>query len=774
MKSSEEVLQRNDLVYKVLPSLWVLGIPIGNGEVGGMVWIEDETKVIITLDNVWAWDHRQRPIEDPSKNNYRRIRDLVAKGEDYRAMEIVCPGESQPTKTYVGRLVVNFGQKISGKGRLHLHNAEVELEVRTETGDAVHLRILAWANLPGIMVEHDHRAAIKDLRIERIPSDRLMANLPDYERGNTGEIQWIRQEIPQSPSLALALLPGNKQSYVTAQVSREGEDPVQTAIKVLEKASSNPAGFLDSHRIWWQNFWSRSSIQLPDPQIESFWYMGLYLLASASREGGAAVSLHGPWQPDNRMPPARGFYIFDFYPQYWGIYAANHLELGTAYYDHFFSILPRLKEETKKFYGWEGVFVPGFMSIDGSWIFILPVVPVHAEVLLWPGTSAWVAQSFWWHYLYSRDEDFLKRKAYPFMRECMVFYEGLLEKEDDGKYHLGLTYSPEWGLPDSGWERDDTLSLSLIRYLTKAMLEATKILRIDEPHQHCWQEILDNLAEYHKDETGLCLAEKLSYSRTHRHLSHLGPIYPCGDVNVDGAEEDRQLIETSLNNVVEKGYGVWAGWSFVWTSILASRAGRRQMAWWTLKQLDAFVSCNTFNLNVDWCRNGISTIKDTYCQDANMSAVAAVNEMLVQSWGGRIRIFPACPSHWREVRFDRLLCEGGVEASAVRSKGRTLGVKLKSQLTQRVRLLNPFDIGGGYIEQHLIRPDKEGDLLVDLKTGEGIWITTTKEINPRDLDEFVVERPEGTANPYGVKYSAEGLFSDALKASGVTPAEGPK
>ena len=59
------------------------------------------------------------------------------------------------------------------------------------------------------------------------------------------------------------------------------------------------------------------------------------------------------------MPASLGLYIWDFYPQYWGIYGANHLELGTAYYDHWLSILPRLKEETEKFYGWEGAYVPG-------------------------------------------------------------------------------------------------------------------------------------------------------------------------------------------------------------------------------------------------------------------------------------------------------------------------------------------------------------------------------------------------------------------------------
>ena len=38
MKFTEDVLQRNDLVYKVLPPRWVFGLPIGNGQIGGMIW----------------------------------------------------------------------------------------------------------------------------------------------------------------------------------------------------------------------------------------------------------------------------------------------------------------------------------------------------------------------------------------------------------------------------------------------------------------------------------------------------------------------------------------------------------------------------------------------------------------------------------------------------------------------------------------------------------------------------------------------------------------
>ena len=328
--------------------------------------------------------------------------------------------------------------------------------------------------------------------------------------------------------------------------------------------------------------------------------------------------------PTVAFRPAHGFYIWDFYSQHWGLYTANHLELGEAFCDHFISILPRLKEQTRQFYEWDGVFVPGIMGVDGSWILL-----GHNELLLWPGTTAWVAQAFWWQYLYGNDADFLREKGYPFMRECMLFYERLLEKGEDGKYHLNVAYAPEF----KSWTRDDTLSLSLIRYLFDGMLKAAEILQIDEPHLETWREMLENLQEYHVDDSGLCFAEGLPYSESHRHMSHLAPVYPCDDVNIDGSPEERQLIDRTINNVILKGYGTFVGWAFVWLSAIAARAGRGKMAWWTLKQCaDAFVSGNTYNLNLDWERNGISIQPDTLCVDGNMGAVDSLNQMLLQSW----------------------------------------------------------------------------------------------------------------------------------------------
>ena len=92
--------------------------------------------------------------------------------------------------------------------------------------------------------------------------------------------------------------------------------------------------------------------------------------------------------------------------------------------------MPHFKKQSKEFFGWDGLCIPGFIGGDGTWLV------TDSRVFLWPGTTAWVAQHFWWHYLYSGDEEYLREKAYPFLRECMLFYEGFLEKEEDGRYQL--------------------------------------------------------------------------------------------------------------------------------------------------------------------------------------------------------------------------------------------------------------------------------------------------------------------------------------------------
>ena len=331
MTSTRDILERNDLVYKALPPRWVFGLPIGNGQIGGMIWVEDETKVVVTLDSVWAWDLRQTP----KQATYGRFRELMAAEKYDEIGPYLNTGEPLPRKTYVGRLVIDVGRKISGEGRLRLGDAEVELDLRTDDGETIRLKFVAYANLPAIAVDHP-QTGIKEIRLERLSTERVgLHDAPEYVQGTLKTIEFIRQDIPDSPSIVLGLHRGETQSFATVQATRNGSDPVEEALLVLERALATPGKHLKDHRAWWGRFWEKSSVQVPDEKIESLWYMGLYMLAGASRKGGCAASLHGVWSPDNCIPPAHGFYIWDFYSQHWGLYTANHLELGEAFCDHF-------------------------------------------------------------------------------------------------------------------------------------------------------------------------------------------------------------------------------------------------------------------------------------------------------------------------------------------------------------------------------------------------------------------------------------------------------
>ena len=192
--STRDILERNDLVYKVLPPRWVYGLPIGNGQIGGMIWVEDETKVVVTLDSVWAWDHRH----SPAGVTYARFRELMAVGREKEVRQNP-GGDVLPRKTYVGRLVIDIGKEISGEARLRLRDAVVELEVRTGGGEVINLKFAAYANLPVIVVGHPP-TGIKEIRLERLSTERVGLNdAPEYAQGRSGPVAWICQDIPDSP-----------------------------------------------------------------------------------------------------------------------------------------------------------------------------------------------------------------------------------------------------------------------------------------------------------------------------------------------------------------------------------------------------------------------------------------------------------------------------------------------------------------------------------------------------------------------------------------------
>ena len=141
--------------------------------------------------------------------------------------------------------------------------------------------------------------------------------------------------------------------------------------------------------------------------------MDMYLFASASRKGAPPISLQAVWTADNgSFPPWRGDFHNDLNTQlsYWPGYASNHLEESSVFTDWLWRIKPAAKKYTQHLFKDSGLNVPGVGTLVGR------PMGRWAQYSFSPTVSCWLAQNFYWQWIYSGDINFLKQYAYPWVQ----------------------------------------------------------------------------------------------------------------------------------------------------------------------------------------------------------------------------------------------------------------------------------------------------------------------------------------------------------------------
>jgi alpha-L-fucosidase 2 len=466
---------------------------------------------------------------------------------------------------------------------------------------------------------------------------------------------------------------------------------------------------------------------------------------------------------------------------YWPVYASNHLEDAEPLYEMYWRNLPYHRKLGMYWYGKPIAIVtsehgPGGEPFPGL------VTDEHC-----PSSGAWIAHSFWMHWRYSLDRTFLRRRAYPFLKEMIQGYLQILEKRDDGRYHIPFTDSPEFfcGRPDQLGD-DNQYDLALLRFLLQSLLEAQPHLPDPDPDAARWRETLANLVDSPLAPTGgfslyeencralppgspvdvkdhLCLALRAGEALplSHRHHSHLIGIYPLGILDPERSEAERRWVDNSLDDLIFKGTGEWSGWSFPWASLIAGRAGKARMAHHYLRlYLDGFLTANTFHTNASDPNdpNGIVTSQgEAMTLEAGFGAAAAILEMLLQSHHGVLRVFPTCYSGWRTAAFFRLRAEGAFLVSARRTAGRVRFVEILSEAGGLCRLRNPFSGDGLLKDLSSGRTRRLRGALLEFRTRRGGAYLLTGEdsaVTERERRLLPMRRARRDLNPFGLKQDA--------------------
>ena len=126
--------------------------------------------------------------------------------------------------------------------------------------------------------------------------------------------------------------------------------------------------------------------------------------------------------------------------------------------------------------------------------------------------------------------------------------------------------------------------------------------------------------------------------------------------------------------------------------------------------------------------------------------------MLLQSWGGKIRILPAMPEKWKEASFDQLRTQGAFLVSAVRKNGETQWVKIKSLAGEPCVLKIPGwtkAIQADKGRQLTISAMPDNEFAVDLKINEEVLLVPENQTKITAV-EPVVHSVE-TQNLYGLR-----------------------
>ena len=145
------------------------------------------------------------------------------------------------------------------------------------------------------------------------------------------------------------------------------------------------------------------------------------------------------------------------------------------------------------------------------------------------------------------------------------------------------------------------------------------------------------------------------------------------------------------------------------------------------RELRTFAECfclpNTFHANGDQTKSGKS--KCTYrpfTLEGNFAFAAGIQEMLLQSHTGIIRVFPAIPASWQDVSFDKLRAMGAFLVSAEREGGRLRQIRIYPEQGGTLQLAIPEGSKISFVSGNK-GEKQEQDGILTLETGKGETLT---------------------------------------------------
>ena len=663
-------------------------MPIGNGDIGTNLWVEENGDLVFYISKTDAWDENGRLCKigkvrvtfDPALTVNASYRQTLNLQKGNISIETILKGQPATIRFWVDannpvvRFEVDAKTPVTCQAKVELWRTQERpfgKDDDSHSGSGLDKSVFKPIILADQVVKtsnsqvtwfHRNTRSIFNLLLSTQNLGSLKDQFADpLLNGTFGANLSGKGFIKQDDLTLRSIQPVKHQAFsITVLKTKSTADEWLTQLNEISKKDTQKDlnATRKAHESWWKNFWERSWIFVdgaPEARIVTQGYVLQRFMNACSGRGGAPIKFNGSIftvEPKPGDSPTKGnsdpdwrrwgsnYWFQNTRLAYWPMLAAGDFEMMEPWFKMYTDALPLSRARVKTYYGFENAAqFPETMyfwglpnNADYGWSNKAPE-PANSYISrYWNGSLELIAVMLD-KYDYTGDEKFVQNTLLPLADPLIAFLDNYWQKRNaKGK----IIFDPSQSLETWHVAVNPLPEIAGFKYLLPRLLALPQNLTT-AAQRSCWTRILQELppvpiAEV-KGTLNLSPAEKFA-KESNSENTELYAVFPYRLYGV--GQPDLAMAQSTFENRKNHHNKGWCQ-DGIQAACLGLRDEAAKLVYGRAARLNADARFPAmWGPNFDWVPD----------QDHGNNILTNLQFMVSQSVNDKIYLLPAWPKNW--------------------------------------------------------------------------------------------------------------------------------